>query len=145
MTAPMTSHVTLIAADAEALRAAARAAYPDECCGLLVGEGEAVVRVTEVVPTANVAENPRRAFAIDPQAQFDLLRQARASARRVVGHFHSHPDGPAQPSVHDLAMAFDPVALWLVLAASAEGVSAPRAFRRPEGEAFIEVPVKVVP
>jgi proteasome lid subunit RPN8/RPN11 len=137
-----TSHITLSAAQAGAMRAAAREAYPHECCGLLIGEGEACVTITEVVATANVADNPRRAFAIDPQAQFDLLRATRAGNRRVVGHFHSHPDGSAQPSAHDLAMAHDPEALWLVLAASADDASAPRAFR-PDGGGFVEVPLSI--
>ena len=130
------------APSAAAIRNAAAAAYPDECCGLLVGEGDATVTVTGVVPAANIADDPRRAFAIDPQAQFDLLRATRDQTRRVIGHYHSHPDGEAAPSAHDLAMAHDPSALWLVVAASANGVSAPRAFRRPDGaDAFIEIPV----
>lgn len=138
----MTAQLVITAADAESLRAAARAAYPHECCGLLVGEGQTRVRVTKVVHTANVADNPRRAFAIEPQAQFDLLRETRAAGARVVGHFHSHPDGPAQPSVHDLAMAFDAEALWLVMAASDADASTPRAFR-PHGGAFVEVPLSI--
>lgn len=138
----MTAHLTLTAAQAETIRAAARAAYPHECCGLLVGEGETSVRVVEIVHTANVADNTRCAFAIDPQAHFNLLRAARAGQGRVVGHFHSHPDGPAQPSPRDLAMAHDPEALWLVVAASREHASAPRAFRAAQG-AFIEVPLLI--
>ena len=51
-------------------------------------------------------------------------------------------DGPAQPSVHDLAMAFDAEALWLVMAASDADASTPRAFR-PHGGAFVEVPLSI--
>ena len=129
---------------ADLLQQAARAAYPNECCGLLLGEGEHDVVVTAVVPAANVAENPKAAFAIDPQAQFNLLRAARGGQQRVVGHYHSHPDGPAQPSPRDLAMAHDPEAVWIVMGASAEDASTPRAFRRPEGAAsFVEVAVTI--
>ena len=127
---------------AAAIRNAAAAAYPDECCGLLVGEGDATVTITDVVPTTNTAADPRRTFAIDPQAQFDLLHATRDQTRRVVGHYHSHPDGDAVPSVHDLAMAHDPSALWVIIAASAENVSVLRAFQHPEGtDTFIEIPV----
>ncbi|MBY0511526.1 MAG: M67 family metallopeptidase [Rhodospirillaceae bacterium] len=128
-----------------AIQDAAAAAYPNECCGLLVGEGDEVVTVTEVVPTANTADDPRRAFAIDPQEQFNLLRATRGplengKSRRVVGHYHSHPDGSAAPSRHDLAMAYDPEALWVVVATSREGASPPRAFCRPEGaDTFVEI------
>lgn len=127
---------------AVAIRKAAAAAYPDECCGLLVGEGDATVTVTGVVPMTNIAADPRRTFAVDPQAQFDLLRAVRGQAQRVIGHYHSHPDGDAVPSAHDLAMAHDPSALWVIVAASAKDVSAPRAFRRPaDTDTFIEIPV----
>jgi proteasome lid subunit RPN8/RPN11 len=121
---------------------AAKAAYPNECCGLLVGEGEDVVRITAVVPAANRADDPRRAFAIDPQEQFNLLRATRGTPRRVVGHYHSHPDGSPSPSRHDLAMAYDADAVWVLVAASATDVSPPRAFYHPEGaDAFVEIPV----
>ena len=139
MTAPL--HVTLSAAQAATLRVAARAAFPHECCGLLVGEGAAEVSVTDVIHTANIAADPAQAFAVDPQAQFDVLRSLRGTARRVVGHYHSHPHGPAQPSPRDFAMAFDPQALWLLIAGEAL-----RAFHRPaESEAFVEIPLVVSP
>ena len=144
MTAPPPDQLHLSARQADILRRAAVAAYPRECCGLLVGEGESHVTVTEVVAAANTAEDPYRRFAIDPQVHFDLLRSARGNGRRVVGHYHSHPDGSATPSSHDLAMAYDPGAVWVVMAATAAGVSPPRAFRRPSSEGgFVEVPIMI--
>jgi len=131
--------VRLTTAQAETLKAAAAQANPHECCGLLVGEGDAQISITEIVPTANVAENPRHAFAIDPQAQFDLLRATRDSLRRIVGHYHSHPGGTAVPSAHDLAMAYDPEAVWLLISAGEV-----RAYHRPEGTSgFVEVPITI--
>ncbi len=144
MTPVSPTFVQLSPQHAETLRAAARAAYPHECCGLLVGEGDADIVVTDVVPTPNIAENPNAAFAIDPQAQFDLLRATRGSQQRVVGHYHSHPDGSAQPSPRDLAMAHDPEAVWVVMTASATSASMPRAFRHPCGAwSFVEVTVAI--
>ena len=134
----------LSADQAEILRQAAAAAYPHECCGLLVGEGESAIVITEIVPTPNTADDPRRAFSIDPQAQFDLLRRVRDGKGRVVGHYHSHPDGGAIPSSHDLAMAYDPETIWVVMAASAGNVSVPKAFRHPHNiDGFVEVPVTI--
>jgi len=103
------------------LRAAAEAAYPYECCGLLVGHGDDMICVTAVLGCANVAEEPTRRFAIDPQTQFDLLRAVRGTDTRVVGHFHSHPNGSATLSSHDLAMAHDPETLWVLIPMSADG------------------------
>lgn len=90
---------------------------PDiECCGLLIGTGEGVVVAARVHPTRNASCRPQRRFEIDPQEQFDLLRSLRGSAERIIGHYHSHPGGPARPSEHDRAMAHDPEAIWLVVA-----------------------------
>lgn len=127
---------------AEALRRVAAQAYPQECCGLLAGAGEMHITVSDVVPTANIAENPRETFAIDPQAQFDLLRATRGSEKRVIGHYHSHPDGSAVPSPRDLDKAYDPEAIWVVVAVEGGMASAPRAFHHPAGSTdFVEVPV----
>lgn len=140
---PLALHLS--ASQAEALRRAAAEAYPHECCGLLAGEGETHIMVSDVVPTANIAKEPARAFAIDPQAQFDLLRATRGTKNRVVGHYHSHPDGAAVPSSHDLDRAYDPEAIWVVLAVSAGKASPPRAFHHPEGRAgFVDVPLSIV-
>jgi len=145
MTEVLPLAVHLSASQAEALRRAAAEAYPHECCGLLAGEGETHITVSDVVPTANIAENPRRTFAIDPQAQFDVLRAVRAAGRRVVGHYHSHPDGNAVPSSRDLDKAYDPEAIWVVVAVTGGKASLPRAFRHPEGRAgFVEVPLSIM-
>ncbi len=136
----------LSAYQADILRQAAAAAYPHECCGLLVGEGESAIVITEIVPTTNTADDPRRGFSINPQAQFDLLRRVRAGRGRVVGHYHSHPDGRAIPSSHDLAMAYDPEAIWVVMAASAGTASQPKAFRHTHDiDGFAEIPVAISP
>jgi proteasome lid subunit RPN8/RPN11 len=100
---------------AAALTSAAENAYPSECCGLLVGQGDGVVTVTRVVPAANIADTPARRFLIDPQVQFDTLRALRNGPERVVGHYHSHPNGSAALSAHDLEMADDPDAIWVLI------------------------------
>ena len=101
----------------EGMLQAARAAAPEECCGLIVGIREPAPRALRLVPARNVHPEPRRFFEIDPQAQFDTLRQSRASGGReiLLGHYHSHPAGPARPSPRDLAAASDPDLAWLVI------------------------------
>ena len=97
---------------------AAEAAYPDECCGLLVGrdDGATTLRVTRVAETANIAAaRGTDVFEVDPQARFDLMRALDGGPERIVGHYHSHPDQPAQPSARDLALAFEPDLAWLIV------------------------------
>lgn len=96
-----------------ALRAEARAAHPFECCGLLMGEGETVTRA---VPCANVAADPVRHFEIDPATLIAAHRAERGGGARVVGYYHSHPSGPAEPSATDRASAAYDGRVWAIVA-----------------------------
>ena len=95
---------------------------PLECCGLLQGrrEGEAF-EVTQIHPVANLAASAAR-FAIDPAAQFAAQKAARAQGQAIIGCYHSHPGGAAQPSAADLAGAGEEDFLWLI--ASGETLNA---------------------
>ncbi len=107
-----------IAADLiAAMLQAARAALPEECCGLLIGTLAPEHRVLRLVPAANIHAEPRRFFEIDPKVQFDTLRTLRQSksGERLLGHYHSHPAGPALPSARDLAAVNDVDLAWLVI------------------------------
>jgi len=81
----------------------ALAAYPFECCGLLLGRvrrGAAVVE--RVIPAANIAEGDRcKRFQVDWRTLLDAYRLARVEALEVFGSYHSHPEGPVRPSVLD--------------------------------------------
>ena len=102
----------------EGLRAivdAAEAAYPEECCGLLVGRVRGGrVEIGEVHASRNLAENPRRAFEVDPGLRLALHKRLRGGPDDVVGHYHSHPDLGAEPSARDLARAWEPDLVWLI-------------------------------
>ena len=90
----------------------AGSATPDrEICGLLFGSLHAI---DHVQPTDNVAARPGDTFEIDPRALFAALRAERAGGDRLLGHYHSHPNGLAEPSPRDLAAA-EPGKLWLIL------------------------------
>lgn len=96
----------------------AEAAYPKECCGLLAGrtEGATDLVVTRVEASPNVTETDQTdRFEVDPQVRFDLMRVLEGTNKRIIGHYHSHPDHPAQPSVHDLAQAHEPDLVWLIV------------------------------
>jgi len=100
--------------------------YPYECCGLLSGiQGQGgTLTVTRVTPSPNVAiteqdHGAQDRFEVDPQIRLDLMRSLRAASddrgEVIVGHYHSHPDHPAQPSDRDLDMAFEPDLVWLIV------------------------------
>ena len=110
------------------LLAEAALAAPEECCGLLLGRDGTI---EEARPAANMAADPRRRFEIDPQALVDAHRAARSGGPRVVGYFHSHPDGPAGPSATDGAEAAHDGSLWAIIGES--GVT----FWRDEEAGFV--------
>lgn len=97
---------------------AAEAAWPAEACGLVVGRGGGhLVRVTRVVPAANLRADTCDRFELDPAVRLGLERELRAAGGkdRIVGHYHSHPDGTAAPSAADRAMAFEPDLAWIIV------------------------------
>lgn len=96
-----------------AMRAHAAAAHPCEACGILLGEGHRITAAREV---ANVHPAPETRFEIDPQALIDAHRTARGGGAQVVGYFHSHPRGAAEPSPTDRAMAAGDGRIWAILA-----------------------------
>jgi proteasome lid subunit RPN8/RPN11 len=101
---------------------AAETAYPNECCGLLVGHRlpNGTVEVTRVHPSANLRPQPDR-FEIDPRLWVDLARALGKGPQQIVGLYHSHPDGPAQPSATDLRAAWGEEMVWLIVAVAAAG------------------------
>ena len=96
------------------LLAEAEQAHPHECCGILLGEGE---HITAIRPARNVHPEPARHFEIDPQALVDAHRTARSGGPQVLGYYHSHPNGLAEPSATDRALAAGDGAIWAIIAA----------------------------
>jgi proteasome lid subunit RPN8/RPN11 len=108
--------VSLAPGVAAAIHAAARAAAPRECCGLLEGERRGGDwRVTALYPARNLAAQVD-AFDIDPAGHFAAVRAARARGLAIIGCYHSHPGGRPVPSARDLAGAGQDDFLWLIAA-----------------------------
>ncbi len=91
----------------DALRRYAEQAYPEECCGVLLGHMEADLnQVVLVAPVANIAEEARtRRYQIAPEELIRLQRTAREQGLSIVGFYHSHPEHAAQWSPSDLSEA----------------------------------------
>jgi proteasome lid subunit RPN8/RPN11 len=92
-------------------------AYPNECCGFLLGES---LEGGNVLTKVYRAENERRdsrhnRYLITP----DQYRRADAFARErklgIIGYYHSHPDHPAAPSGYDLDHSCWPAESYLIV------------------------------
>ncbi len=86
--------------------------HPLECCGLILGQGDAV---WEIILTQNVADNPERSFEIEPSALIAAEKNARNGGLNILGYFHSHPNGVCQPSKEDAKQAAYDDRLWVIL------------------------------
>jgi proteasome lid subunit RPN8/RPN11 len=81
--------------------------YPNECVGFFYGHDEGDVRtITAALPIINSKEgDQRRRFEVHPKDYLTAERYALTHDLTLLGVYHSHPDHPAIPSVHDLAQA----------------------------------------
>ena len=107
---------------------------PLEGCGLLAMDGDELVAV---YPTANEMASPT-GYTIPPQQHLDALLDAEARGWRLGGVFHSHPDGPAEPSDIDVQAALDPE--WVYVVVGFETGPDVRAWSIENGEAS-EIPL----
>jgi proteasome lid subunit RPN8/RPN11 len=132
----------LNAALQERLQNWAREGYPQERCGLLLGQArDGVVRVVEVMQARNAnAERARDRYEVDPEDFLRADQQARACQLEIVGIWHTHPDHPARPSVTDRELAWDGWS-YLILSVNHLGVQALRSWRL-DGHDFVEEAVR---
>lgn len=111
----------------------AREAFPKECCGLLEGaRNGAALCITALHPAHNLSTDSDR-FEIDPADHFAAIRAARANGHEIVGCYHSHPNGKAEPSARDAEGAWDEGFVWLIAALSGGTVSMRGFARRGDG------------
>jgi len=84
----------------------AREGKPHEVCGVLGGvreDGEAQVEYVRRVE--NVSETPQVNYLMEPEDQLESIDEVEERGYEVVGFYHSHPEGPEQPSETDAARA----------------------------------------
>lgn len=121
---------------AEVVRHAVRA-WPQECCGFLVGSRGSPRRVERVVPLENrAAHRLPPAYEIDP---LDWMRVERQLEPRleVVGVYHSHPDAACRPSRRDREGAV-PGLSYLIVSLHANGTREMRSWEFDEIQGFRE-------
>ena len=132
-----------------AVERAAESAYPEEACGLLAGrrDGSGGLVVTGFRGSANVATTDRReTFEVDPAARFALMRELEGTGAEIVGHYHSHPDHPPEPSAQDLEHAYEPELVWLITTVAEGKAGSTRAFAvAADGSCFIALEIALGP
>lgn len=120
----------------------AEAAYPEECCGVLIGRSSRAERpvgaVELVLPARNDhPDNRRTRYLIPPELLLAAHKQARAAGLDVLGYYHSHPDRPAVPSETDRQNAWPGVS-YVILAVEQGRVAAIRSWRLVDARGAFE-------
>lgn len=105
----------------------AEVAFPNECCGLLVGRQTlkqvSVIRSLSSPNTKieNGGAGRTDSFEIDPKIHFDLLRELEGGDEQIIGHYHSHPGKSPEPSLRDLKSAYEENHVWLIIGVDKNG------------------------
>ncbi|MDZ7269845.1 MAG: M67 family metallopeptidase [candidate division KSB1 bacterium] len=132
-----------------ALGQQAEAAFPQECCGLLLGRRtEAGWHIVSAQALRNASRQPEQGFEFDAVEQLRAYRAADAAGWEILGHYHSHPNGRRQPSPTDLRFAVERSdhGLWLILAVGqARFLDASLWRLHQEGAAFQRVTMETKP
>lgn len=107
----------------------ARREAPNECCGLLAGQGGRALHLYEA---ANAEKSPVR-YSLDPRELLRYLKDMDERGWELLAIYHSHTHTPAYPSATDLRLAFWPDAVYIIISLMGpEPVL--RAFRLVEGK-----------
>ena len=122
---------------ARALIEHAQAEYPKECCGLLAGPP---AEPREIFKLTNIDPDPVMRYNADPK---DLKRASDEIYERdwdIVAIYHSHTHTPAYPSQTDVARAFYPGSVYVLVSLQDRAHPDLRAFQIIDGR-IDEVPV----
>ena len=137
---PGPASVGLPAPIVQALIDHARAEYPNEGCGVIVGDRPAADggRALRWEPCRNRAASPYR-YEIDPDDLLRLTISTEEADETFWAIVHSHTHTPARPSPTDTGLAFYPDALYVLVSLAADetdptsGSPSVRAWRIVEG------------
>ena len=87
------------------IRKEGESSYPNECCGIILGEinDDGIKNAKRTMAINNSGENGERyhRFLITPEDMLRAEQTARAAKPEVIGLYHSHPDHPSSPSGYD--------------------------------------------
>ena len=102
---------------------AAQQAYPQECCGILIGKTGGTITISDIREAINQIpeEKTKRHFEIDPMFLYQVEREIKGSDLEIVGFYHSHPDCKAIPSKQDLEYMI-PGLVYAILSVTKDGV-----------------------
>lgn len=115
---------------AAALVAHAQEVFPLECCGLLAGRQG---RVKRVFRGTNVDKSPYT-YLMDPKEQLAAFKEMEAAGLDLLAIYHSHTHTAAYPSKTDVAKAYYPDAIYVIVSLKDQGQPAIKGYRIMDGQ-----------
>ena len=104
--------------------------YPQEGCGLLGGhieQGSKVAHVTHLYVIENHLYSPT-AYEMAPTQQLQAMLDLEAQGSDTIAAYHSHPQGQSVPSETDIAQAYYPELVHLIVSLQQRDQPIVRAF-----------------
>jgi proteasome lid subunit RPN8/RPN11 len=77
-------------------------ARPLEIVGMLIGKNNCI---HQILPLQNIALLPQTEFIADPEGVLLAIKHLRTQELELLAFYHSHPNGPANPSRTDFLEA----------------------------------------
>jgi [CysO sulfur-carrier protein]-S-L-cysteine hydrolase len=112
------------------LLATASEGYPEEICGLIAGIASRAIRL---YPIENIHHSPV-SYEMDPVQQIKAMLSMEADGLEMVAIYHSHPHGPPYPSPSDVAQAYYPEAMQIIISINHHKVPALQVFTIQGGQ-----------
>ena len=113
------------------LIADARRDAPNETCGIIGGKND---RALKIYPLKNTHNTPRVNFYADPPELLAAFRDIETNGWEHLAIYHSHCASAAYPSATDIARAYYPDAIYLLISLANPGQAVVRGFRIAENQ-----------
>ncbi len=104
------SNLSLSSEQIEEMQRHVEDCYPEEGCGILGGFSD---RVAWVIPITNTLHSSTR-FQMDPREQIDAFFKIEDAGGKLIGIYHSHPNGPEFPSESDVRESAFPEVVHII-------------------------------
>ena len=101
-----------------------QAEYPLEACGILAGQGGQVIKL---YPIENKLHSPT-AYEMNPQQQLAAMLEIEERGWAMTAIYHSHPHGPETLSATDIAQAYYPDTIQVIVSLAQRDQPVIRAF-----------------
>ncbi len=99
------------------IKYSANLTYPNECCGFLSGKKiKELCSIDKYHPCDNISQLPKKEFKIDPVYHIKLQKKLRNLGKKIIGVYHSHPNGSLELSKKDIDYFGDSDLLWFIIA-----------------------------